>query len=256
MLKSLSRSPAAPWLGGTAIWAYMSILSHTLRWRMEGEEHVRPLWEGPSPFVIASWHSGLLLMPVLQIRLRRRWAPPPLPLSLMVSNSRDGEFTRRAALFLGLRVIRGSAASRTKSKDKRGVAAAREAMQAMLQGGGLCVTIDGPKGPPEIAGVGAVKLAQQMNAPIIPFGVSAAGPRLGTWDSMHAPPPFARAAVVFGPPVPASKSVPSEALRLEVEARLRAASRRAADLAGAAPPAHTIAAAPTRGDDQPEPGRP
>ena len=41
MFKRLARSPVIPFIGGTLIWAYMSILSHTMRWRVEGIEHIR-----------------------------------------------------------------------------------------------------------------------------------------------------------------------------------------------------------------------
>lgn len=222
-------------IGGTLIWLYMTILSWTTRWRCEGLEHMQAAWESPQPFVVASWHSRMLIMPVLQMRLARKWKAPPFPLSLMVSNSRDGEFSKWSATLMKLNVIRGSAASRGKTKDKRGVLAAREALQAMRQGGGICVTIDGPKGPPEVVGVGAVKLAQQMGAPIIIFGVSTHGRRLATWDRLFVPNPFSRGGIVFLPPIPTSRSDDTETLRVEVERKLKSAIRRADELAGRQP---------------------
>ncbi|MDZ4759466.1 MAG: DUF374 domain-containing protein [Alphaproteobacteria bacterium] len=232
MFKRLSRSPAIPFIGGTLIWAYMAIMARTLRWRIEGLEHIRPLWEGDTPFLLATWHSRILLMAILQTRLSRRWKKPPHPTALMVSNSRDGEFTRRSGIWLRLHIIRGSAANKSKTKDKRGMLGAREAMRVMSQGGGVCVTIDGPKGPPEVVGLGAVKLAQQMNAPIVLYGLSADARRLKTWDRLLFPLPFARAAVVFPKPVATSKSMDSESLRNEVERALKEATARANVLAG------------------------
>ena len=41
MRKRLTHSPVIPFVGGTMLWAYMSILSHTIRWRVEGIEHAR-----------------------------------------------------------------------------------------------------------------------------------------------------------------------------------------------------------------------
>jgi lysophospholipid acyltransferase (LPLAT)-like uncharacterized protein len=252
MFKRLARSPVIPFVGGTLIWAYMSILSHTLRWRVEGIEHARKLWTGPEGWVAATWHSRILLMPVLQVIYRPRWTKPPHPATLMVSTSRDGEFTNRAGRLLGLHIIRGSAASK-KGKDKRGLAAAREAMEVMKKGGCIVITIDGPKGPPEVVGIGAVKLAQQMGAPILIYGLSANAKRLRTWDRLLFPKPFARAAIVIPPPIETSKDMDSEELRLRVERALKQATARADELAGlpqdaisVSPPAQTPAPPPAK----------
>lgn len=245
MFKRLARSPVIPWIGGSLIWAYMSLLSHTLRWRFEGTDHLRKVWPGPKGWVLATWHSRILLMPVAQILFRPKWPKATHPVALMVSNSRDGEFTKRAGTLLGLFIIRGSAANKGKNKDKRGFMGAKEAMQVMNRGGGIAVTIDGPKGPPEVVGLGAVKLAQQMGAPILIYGLSARGRRLGTWDRLLFPLPFARAACVVDL-VPTAKDMDSEGLRLEVERSLKAATVRADELAGLPPLAADTPLAATR----------
>lgn len=234
MFKRLARSPVIPFVGGTLIWAYMSILSHTLRWRVEGVEHVRELWSSRQGWVLATWHSRILLMPVLQILFRPRWPKPPLPATLMVSPSRDGEFTNRAGRWLGLGIIRGSSSGR-KDKGKRGMAAAREAMEVIRNGGAIVMTIDGPRGPAEVVGIGTIKLAQQMNAPIIIYGLSANARRLDTWDRLLFPKPFARGAVVIPEPIQTSKDMDSEELRLRVERALKQATARADELSGLAP---------------------
>src|SRR5689334_25202475 len=206
MFKRLLRSPVIPWIGGTLIWAYMSLRSHTLRWKAEGLEHLRKHWEGPKGWVIATWHSRILLMPVAQIIYRPKWSKPPHPATLMVSPSKDGEFTRRASIWLGLHIIRGSASGRS-DKSKRGVSAAREAMEVMNKGGGIVITIDGPRGPREVVGIGTIKLAQQMGVPIVIYGLSAKARRLDTWDRLLWPMPFGRAAMVILEPIPTSKSM-------------------------------------------------
>lgn len=232
MFKRLAQSPAIPWIGGTLLWAYMALLVRTLGWRTEGLDGLRAAWEGRRPFVLAAWHSRILLMGYVPVVAGRNWSAPVHPLSIMVSNSRDGEFTQRTSRLFGLNVIRGSAANVRKKKDKRGVPAAREALRIMDQGGGVMVTIDGPKGPPEVVGIGAIKLAQQMNADVFVYGLSASGRRLGTWDRLLLPPPFGRGALVIGAPIRATKSVDSENLRLQVEQALKDATARADVLAG------------------------
>jgi len=242
MFKRLARSPVIPFVGGTLIWAYMSILSHTMRWRVEGVEHLRNVWEGPKGWVIATWHSRILLMPMVQIIYRPKWSKPPHPATLMVSPSKDGEFTRRSGIWLGLHIIRGSASGRS-DKNKRGISAAREAMEVMNKGGGIVITIDGPKGPPEVVGIGTIKLAQQMGVPIIIYGLSAHAKRLNTWDRLLWPKPFARGAVVIPEPIQTSKDMDSEELRQRVENALKAATARADELAGLPPDAKPVASA-------------
>lgn len=237
MLKRLSRSPLVPTIVGTFIWAYMALMSHTLRWRVEGGEIARKVWEQNGPLMVATWHSRIFLMPVIHLRLSKRWGKRPFPISLMVSASRDGEFTKRASNLLGLHVVRGSARAPGKTKDKRGFQGAREAMQAMSKGSALFLTVDGPKGPRERVGVGAIKLAQQMKAPILIYGLSAKGRRMKSWDRQLFATPFSRGAVVFDGPIETDKSMDTEALRKLVETRLIQATARADALAGLAPDA-------------------
>jgi hypothetical protein len=108
-------------------------------------------------------------------------------------------------------------------------------MEVMNKGGGMVITIDGPKGPREVVGMGTIKLAQQMGVPIIIYGLSAHAKRLDTWDRLLWPRPFARAAVVILEPIPTAKSMDSEELRLRVENALKEATRRADDLCGLPP---------------------
>lgn len=234
MSKRRSQSPVIPWIGGTLIWVYMSLLAHTMRWRVEGIDHLRQLWVSPQGWVAATWHSRILLMPYAQIKMRPKWPKPPHPATLMVSPSKDGEFTKRAGTLLGLHIIRGSSSGRS-DKSKRGVSAARESMEVMKKGGGIVMTIDGPKGPREVVGMGTIKLAQQMGVPIMVYGLSANAKRLDTWDRLLWPRPFARGAVVILEPIPTSKSMDSEELRLRVENALKEATRRADELAGLPP---------------------
>jgi lysophospholipid acyltransferase (LPLAT)-like uncharacterized protein len=250
MFKRLARSPAIPFVGGTLIWVYQSLMAHTLRWKVEGIEHIRTLWEGDQGWILATWHSRILMMPMVKIIYGPKWGNKHRPPALMVSNSRDGEFTNRTAKLLGLAVIRGSAANKAKSKDKRGFMGAKEAMQQMQKGGGVVITIDGPKGPPEVVGLGTIKLAQQVGAPIIAYGLSANARRLKTWDRLLAPMPFARGAMVVCEPIPTSKDMDSELLRQKVERALKAATARADELTGLAPlPAPPpIPAAPAAAD--------
>jgi lysophospholipid acyltransferase (LPLAT)-like uncharacterized protein len=232
MFKRIFRSRTVLGSLGGLLWAYMVVLARTLRWRVEGEEYARELWLGSSPFIVAGWHSRILLMPWIQLVMGRKLPRRSFPLTLMVSASKDGDISDRMARLMGLNVIRASAAKKDSTKDKRGVQGAREAIEAMRKGGGIVMTVDGPRGPAETVVMGAVKLAQQTASPILIFGVSASARRLNTWDRLLLPLPFARGAVVFDRPMETSRDMDSEALRQEVERRLKLATERADRLAG------------------------
>jgi len=91
---------------------------------------------------------------------------------------------------------------------------------------------DGPRGPRHVAKEGAVQLARATRLPLIAIG-AAAHPvrRLGSWDRMQIPRPFARVALVMSAPVvlPAEKAAGVAAL----EAALARAGAEAAALVGA-----------------------
>jgi len=254
MFKRLAKSRFVAEVLGAFFWAYMALLSRTIRWKVEGLEHAREAWESDAACIAAAWHSRILLLPTLKLKFGRRWKKRSLKPGMLISASRDGEIGARAGHLLGLRTIRGSTANKNKAKDKRGFAGARESLAYLQQGALVCITVDGPRGPAEEVGMGPIRLAQQVGAPILIFGLSASGRRLDTWDRFLTPGLFARGAVVFGGLIPANKSMDSEALRLEVEHRLRAATARADELCGLAP----VAAATARrgASEQASTGRP
>jgi len=71
-----------------------------------------------------------------------------------------------------------------------------EMRQLVSEGGAVAFTIDGPRGPRQIAKRGPVVLARITGAPIVPFYVSLDRAwTLRTWDHFVIPKPFARAYV-------------------------------------------------------------
>ncbi len=95
-----------------------------------------------------------------------------------------------------------------------------------------------------------MKLAQQMGAPIIVYGLSANCRRLNSWDRLLFPGLFAKAACVLDI-VPTAKDMDSDILRLKVEHALKSVTARADELAGLAPiPAASTAPAEDSPDQQ------
>jgi len=181
---------ARPRILGTLVWAVARLVGLTLRYRVEGIEHLREV-EKEGGSVLVTWH-GRTFVPANYFAKRGWWA--------IISLSRDGEIQNRIFNLFGFRTVRGST-------GRGGVRAALEAAKRVREGGNLALTPDGPRGPSHVFGEGSLFIAQRAGRPLIPVGISAY-PRklLPTWDSYLIPVPFARAGIVVGEPL----TVPTE----------------------------------------------
>lgn len=230
-MKSLLRSPIVTTLLGWIIWAYMALCNRTIRWTVEGDEEALKTWLGFPNIIIASWHSTILLLPSGWNRIIQKWPQQKTRSAMLISLSKDGEPVAKAIKHLGLEAVRGSSTHKRKKRDKGGMKALAEALRILKNGGGICITPDGPRGPAEIAQNGPIIMAQRSGAPILPYAiVSAPRRRLSTWDGFRIPYPFTRGAVVFGTPVIPSKDEDREALRQQLEDNLKIAMTRAEGL--------------------------
>ena len=235
-MKSLLRSPLVAAVLGFLIWSWMALVAYTIRWRIVGAEDARAaLGGGPSGIVLACWHETILMMPSGWYRSIQGWPERGgHRLAMMVSLSPDGIAVANAVVRLDIDVVRGSASNKKKAaKDKGGVRAIAEASRRLKDGGVICMTPDGPRGPRRIATAGAVTLAQRAGATVVPYAVSSKpAPRLDTWDKFIIPLPFARGAIVFGPPIDCPREARLEDLQQALQTGMDAATRRAEELAG------------------------
>jgi lysophospholipid acyltransferase (LPLAT)-like uncharacterized protein len=151
------------------------------------------------------------MVPWMNVRLRRHGARA---VQVLASRSRDGELVAAVVRRVGLGTARGS--------SSRGGAAGLRALAATLRAGGdVAVVPDGPRGPRERVQPGVVALAALTGAPVVPLAFAAhPARRLGSWDRFLVPWPFARCAVVFGPPMAVARDADREAARREIERAL------------------------------------
>ncbi|KCZ94170.1 lysophospholipid acyltransferase family protein [Hyphomonas johnsonii] len=244
-MKFLFRSKPVVILIGFLIWSWMALVARTVRWHVEGEGEARQAWQASQGIVVAAWHSRILLLPTGWTRMIRHWPGRTAPVAMLISLSGDGEPVARAIGYLGLSAIRGSAGNKKKAgKDKGGTRAIVAAARLLRDGGGLCITPDGPRGPRETVSLGAILIAQRAGAPILPYALSSRpAKRLSSWDRFIIPFPFTTGAIVFGPVLETPRSADPEMLRAELQRRLDTATRRADKLAGytvqAANPGHS-----------------
>ncbi|MEO1321434.1 MAG: lysophospholipid acyltransferase family protein [Pseudomonadota bacterium] len=227
-MKAILRSAIVTTLLGWIIWSYMALCNRTIRWSVEGDEAALKVWLGYPNIIVASWHSTILLLPSGWNRIIRKWPQQKTRSAMLISLSKDGEPVAKAIKHLGLEAVRGSSTHKRKKRDKGGMKALAEALRILKNGGGICITPDGPRGPAEKAQNGPIIMAQRAGAPILPYAiVSAPRHRLSTWDGFRIPYPFSRGALVFGEAVIPTAESDRETLRQKLEDNLNTAMARA-----------------------------
>lgn len=231
-MKAILRSGLVTSLISWIIWAYMALCNRTIRWQIEGEADALNIWQDYPNIIIGAWHSTILLLPSGWNRVIRKWPGQKTRSAMLISLSKDGEPVAKAIRHLGLEAVRGSSTHKKKRKDKGGMRALAEALRILNNGGGICITPDGPRGPAQQAQNGPVIMAQRTGAPILPYAiVSYPAKRLKTWDRFRIPYPFTRGAIVFGEAIIPSKDDTREDLRQRLEDNLNAATVRAENIA-------------------------
>jgi len=114
----------------------------------------------------------------------------------MVSASKDGDLVANALKRWGQIPVRGSS-------NRHGVRALRQMARIMREGGYPGgIVADGSQGPAMRAQPGAVYLAREAGAPIVPLGFYASPAyRFNSWDRTILPLPFSRVWLAFGDPI-------------------------------------------------------
>jgi lysophospholipid acyltransferase (LPLAT)-like uncharacterized protein len=114
---------------------------------------------------------------------------------VLISRHRDGGYLANLAEGWGYRPIRGST-------QRGGEVGLLGIVRALQTGAIVAVTPDGPRGPAERVKPGAIAAAQHAGVPIIAVGANASAAwRVGSWDRMCVPMPFAKIDVRYGPPI-------------------------------------------------------
>jgi lysophospholipid acyltransferase (LPLAT)-like uncharacterized protein len=204
----------------------------TVRWTHENLDCVEPALAGKSGAIGLFWHGRI---PLCLATAPQWWRKNT---RAFVSPSSDGEFIAQALAMSGFPAIRISSAKKGDSaKARQAVAAIREAVGWVSEGGALIVTPDGPRGPNEVIAPGALQIARRSGQPVFLMGI-AANPAMqlqGTWDKVMFAAPFGRGAVVWEGPlyVPAdADDATIQALVADWSGRLSAVTRRAETLVG------------------------
>ena len=139
--------------------------------------------------VYATWHQRIFFH-------ARGLAGTGKDLTIMVSQSRDGEFAARLAKSFDVKTVRGSS-------TRGGTGALKELTHMMVKTGtNGCMIVDGPVGPSRVAKIGAVVMARNARVPLIPRVWSADRCWvLNSWDRFIIPKPFAKIVYCHAEPI-------------------------------------------------------
>ncbi len=184
-----------------AFYALISLVGRTVRFRVEGWEHLEAASLGGGQPIYAFWHDRVFLA-TYYFRRRR--------IVVMTSRSFDGEYIARFIQRFGYGAARGS--------SSRGAVGALVEMTRLVRAGAPGgFTVDGPRGPRHVAKMGPLVLAKRTGRPVLPFTVNAERFwQAPSWDKLQIPKPFTRATVRLAPPI----EVPADADDALLEAKL------------------------------------
>jgi lysophospholipid acyltransferase (LPLAT)-like uncharacterized protein len=160
-------------------------LTATWNWKVSGAEHVDAITRAGRHPILALWHGRILAAtPYFANR----------GIVAMASENFDGEWIARLLGKFGYGAARGS--------TSRGGPAALRQLVRDVKAHGVAFTLDGPRGPAEVAQPGAVWLAKATGQPVLPFHSEAASSwTLRSWDRTQIPRPFTTVAMAIGEPI-------------------------------------------------------
>ena len=192
-------------------------LGSTWTWQVSGAEHVETIASRGQHPIHAFWHGRIL---PATIYFQRRG------IVVITSENYDGEWIARIIQRFGYGAARGS--------TSRGGPRALLQLVRDVKSQGVAFTLDGPRGPAEVAQPGAVWLSKATGNPLLPFHTEAAASwSLQSWDRTQIPKPFTTVAMAIAEPLYVPRGAGDESLeswRLRLEQSLADCRRRCAEL--------------------------
>jgi lysophospholipid acyltransferase (LPLAT)-like uncharacterized protein len=188
---------------------FFNVIGRTNTLKPLSQDYQKQFQEQNQNYIIATFHSQLLL-PVYYFC--------PYGLSVIISQSEDGEIVTQAVNAMGLEVVRGSS-SRSGAKGLLGL------VRKLNEGKHAIITPDGPRGPKETVQMGIITLAKLSGYPILPAALDCTKKiRFNSWDHFIVPYPFGTIVYDTGEHIMVPKDADDELMeqkRLELESVLR-----------------------------------
>ena len=179
MLKRLLNLPIFPYIGLVVL----KIISWTYKIRVMNPDIEKDILKRGQIPIYASWHQRFF--PGIVFFATRK------PISIMISQSRDGELISKIVNVIGWHPVRGSS-------SKGGGRALKDIKKLVLRGYKIAHIVDGPRGPLGVIKPGLLVIAQVSGMPIVPTITSAEKKWVfNSWDRFMVPKPFSRVIIRF-----------------------------------------------------------
>lgn len=164
----------------------MSLITITCRIRWENKDIYQNALESNQPFILSMWHNSCTIA---------AWVLRDSKITVMISDSKDGEYVSRLANYFGIETIRGSSSSGSEK-------AVRSALRILARKKPIAITPDGPRGPRYKMKSGALWFAASSKSPIIPLHIESSRQWVfNSWDKHRFPKPFSTIYVCVGEPL-------------------------------------------------------
>ncbi len=168
-----------------AFWV-IRLISATMRKSYVNFEGYRKMLSEGSQIILAFWHGRLFMMP---------YSYPGRGITILVSQSKDGELITRTVKGFRIESVRGS--------STRGwFGGIKGLLKSVQEGRDIAITPDGPKGPGMKAQMGIIQIARATGLPIIPMSFGSSKKKtFESWDKFIVPYPFSKGVFICGEPV-------------------------------------------------------
>lgn len=189
--------PLLSLIGYVILKMYLATLRTTLTISKETKKAIEDRSKGA---ILMVWHDSLIALPLLSyIGAKRR-------VTILISNSRDGEIPNRIAhFFKGADTIRVQGGARHM--------AVQESLEALNNKKMILITPDGPRGPKRVMKPGTCFLAQKANVPLFAYSWDSSHTwHLSTWDKIRIPRPFSRVHAHLTGPFEANEETAHQAM--------------------------------------------
>ena len=192
-------------------WKIVLLWCQSLRVKKNHNEKFDELRKENKKFVLAFWHGSMLVGWFLHRPGKNE------KVSALVSKSNDGEYLSTMMERWGFTMIRGSSHI-----------GGKEAMQLMVDevnsGSSICITPDGPRGPRHEMKMGAVRLAQKTQTPLVLVGIAMKKRKLlNSWDKFEVPMPYSKVEICYSEPIMVPEVLNGESLdefKMQMQNRL------------------------------------
>lgn len=211
-MRMVQASQRQPWRHTSTVralsWGLRGLYA-TLRPVYLARHFEQEVWGTGTPALLAFWHGRLLYF--LHLYHHKR-------ITVMVSQSQDGELISNVLAQFGVQATRGSS-------SRGGMRGLLEMVRKVQHGSHAAVTPDGPRGPRYRVQPGIISVAKKTGAPILPATYSARWRiTLGSWDHFMLPLPGSQVVVAYGAPIYVPQTASAavlEAKRAELEVSLQ-----------------------------------